>query len=897
MLTAVLSFTLLTAATTTSELQVEGTVDENFRGAYDILVRPEDAATELEAERGLVRVNYLGGTFGGITREQYETILGLEDVSVAAPIANIGYVPASANLVVPMNDLLEADTAQLYRVELSWKAHGGSSTYPQGTTYLYYSGANEMVADGGNLDLGAGPILERLPDGTLMPVCIPFNLDADATPRFDQSGPFDRIPEYLRCFGSNSADGFVGASARLYPPILLAAIDPEQERELVELDSAVVEGRYLRPGEDAPWTDLGPWDARIAPVLVSSETTVDQDLEVVVERLRVPEGTDFPAMLSDEQRVRDVLPQLEGEVIDERIVAPDDTYRELLENFRTVDIGSGLLAYWLPGDVTYRATGDGESLTAVAGPPDEEDWGRVTGAWTAPPGNQDVQFRSLEIRPGTEEVRTSDGSSERQVMTAGIQVVGTFDPNLLPGFSELSAVPLETYYPPEAVGADTASREALGGESLQPSMNIGDYLQQPPLMLTTLDAAEAFLDPEGYVGTDPSAPISSIRVRVDGVTGVDAVSLERIRRVAQAISDGTGLTVDFTAGSSPTSVTVELPPGDFGRPALTLSEPWVRKGTALEVVQGVDVKSVALLGLILLVCALFVGNAGLAAVRGRRQEIATLRALGWGTRAVFAATLGEVVVLGLVAGVLGAGLAAGLVVALDLDFPLQRILVAPLIGLGIAVVAGLVPALVAGRLQPLEALRPPSLAPRRERPTRTLSGMAMVNLRREPSRTLVGAAGLVVGVAGLTVLIAVNRAFDGLLDDTLLGEALAVDVRPADYLSLLFVGLLGAVGVADVTYLNLRERAAELLTLQSTGWSTGKLLRLALTEVVVLSGLAALVGTLVGVATVVVLAGSPGELGAAALVWAAGVAFAVLASVVALRAVIHLPAPTTLAQE
>ena len=38
--------------------------------------------------------------------------------------------------------------------------------------------------------------------------------------------------------------------------------------------------------------------------------------------------------------------------------------------------------------------------------------------------------------------------------------------------------------------------------------------------------------------------------------------------------------VDITLGSSPTQVAVQYPAGDYGRPDLTIAQPWVKKGVA-----------------------------------------------------------------------------------------------------------------------------------------------------------------------------------------------------------------------------------------------------------------------------------------------------------------------------
>ena len=85
-LVAAVSFVLLTTAATTGQLRVKGTIAQNWRTAYDILVRPENSFTPLERQEGLIRDNYLSGIFGGITMRQWHTILHIPGVQVAAPI-------------------------------------------------------------------------------------------------------------------------------------------------------------------------------------------------------------------------------------------------------------------------------------------------------------------------------------------------------------------------------------------------------------------------------------------------------------------------------------------------------------------------------------------------------------------------------------------------------------------------------------------------------------------------------------------------------------------------------------------------------------------------------------------------------------------------------------------
>jgi hypothetical protein len=117
--------------------------------------------------------------------------------------------------------------------------------------------------------------------------------------------------------------------------------------------------------------------------------------------------------------------------------------------------------------------------------------------------------------------------------------------------------------------------------------------------------------------------------------------------------------------------------------------------------------------LILVVCVLFVANSANAAVRGRRRELGVLASLGWTRPRLFAAVLGELAAIGLVAGVLGAVAALLLSSGLGLHASPGRAALAVPVALAVAVVAGLVPAWLAARADPVASVRPPGQLPSR----------------------------------------------------------------------------------------------------------------------------------------------------------------------------------------
>jgi ABC-type antimicrobial peptide transport system permease subunit len=181
---------------------------------------------------------------------------------------------------------------------------------------------------------------------------------------------------------------------------------------------------------------------------------------------------------------------------------------------------------------------------------------------------------------------------------------------------------------------------------------------------------------------------------------------------------------------------------------------------------------------------------------------------------------------------------------------------------------------------------------------RHLSGLALANLRRVPVRSLVAVAGLTVGVTALALLVAINQAFQGTLVGTLLGGVVSLQVRGLDYLAVGLLIALSALALADVLYVNLRERQAELVTLRSLGWADAELRRLVALE----AGMLGLLGSLAGVVLALLIGGLVGLpivtlLLAALAAGAGGVAVALAASLLPLSQIGRFSVPTVLAEE
>jgi len=212
--------------------------------------------------------------------------------------------------------------------------------------------------------------------------------------------------------------------------------------------------------------------------------------------------------------------------------------------------------------------------------------------------------------------------------------------------------------------------------------------------------------------------------------------------------------------------------------------------------------------------------------------------------------------------------------------------------------AGLAPAWAA-RADPVSSVRPPVLAVRRAHQPRSITALAALNVTRTPGRTAIGVVSLAVGIAALTMLSAVSLAFRGVIVGSLLGDAVAVQVRGVDYIAAGATVALGVLAVADVVFLNITERAAELATMRSFGWRDSALARLVITEGAIIGVTGSLAGAGLGLGAAAWFAGQlPTRLIAiAAAAMAAGVLITTAAALLPAALLRRLPTAHLLAEE
>ncbi|GAA3246781.1 FtsX-like permease family protein [Dactylosporangium siamense] len=899
---AVASFALLLSASRGAQLRAEGTVTSNFRPAYDLLVRA-DPTTDAA---GRVSFDSVLSAAGGITLEQWRRVRGLPGVSVAAPVATVGYVMRTVAVPVDVTGYLSPQARrQVLRARPTWTWDRGASRFTDGSSYLYVTGdrlefvAGDQIGDGqvieGDQAPRASSLQEVRPDGTRVGVCADLtHADGDVDPLRPDTR--QAVKCWSRVSGSTgNASDHAQIDVLVSVPMLMAAIDPEQEARLNGLDAALVSGSYLGAA--------APHDAAM-PVLVASQPLVEQQATVRIDRLSATAGDGVAAGITFDNLV-DGYEADPGTPVGTVTVRGTDAYPKVVEQLQhPADVtrpGAAILGGAKPTTIGQRLN-DQVRIFWSAGPrqpaavqPARDWWGLSL--------SDDVPFNPLPLELADTSLRPV--AAHQYVPAPGeafaptqLRAVGVYDPAKVDAGPRLAAMPADLYH-------DPSSAPVGGGQALGPTANLAGPVGARPQLLTTLDAMPA-LWRSGYTNLTPqqgvnvAAPISTIRVRLAGEIGMDDLSTERLRATADRIRQETGLHVDVAAGASAAAVPADLAAGAHGRPALRVTEPWLQPGVATLVVAAIDRKSLLLAALVLVTCVLAVTNATSAAVRVRATELGVLACLGWPRRRLFGLILAESAVVGLVAG--GAGTLLAAVTALPLSVHLlpRYLLLAVPTALVLTLLAALPPAWRATRTAPVTAVRPAVARFQARRVPPGIASLAWTNVLRAPGRTALGALSLALGVAALTLLVVVTTGFRGSVTGTLLGDAITVQVRATDYVATAITILLGAATVGDVLYVNIRERAAEFALLGAVGWSDGQLVRLAGQESVVLGAGGGLVGAAAGLGVAASLGGGLPPVGyaVAAAAALAGLLVTAAASAVPVRLLLrNMPTTRLLAGE
>ena len=637
--------------------------------------------------------------------------------------------------------------------------------------------------------------------------------------------PFDpNLPSYV---GDVMVDPpFPNVNGIIEIPLFIVGIDPPQEAALVGLDRALLEGQYLRgdesldpqfqfeEGESTGVFDFPESQINI-PILINATTYVSATHQAELRHVILPlEVTNPEDILA--RGGTDYLDTLPAEVRAAVEMDSNTMYQRMIEIITAPDpellfAGYGTLS--TPSTLLYRRQ-------------------------VKPLIEQENPVLELQLPedPGDGVLSNYRGSTQGDYKVLFFwDVKGIFDIERIPKPADVNRVPLETYFPPVATLRYDEEGQPVEPRTLRPTLNPAGYIQSPPMLLTILEAARELRG---------EAAISAIRVRVGGIGELSPTAQRKIEAVASEIVRRTGLIVDIMVGSSPTRVLVHVPGVGY------VEEQWIQKGVNLVYQERIQSGHWLLLAALFGVGGLFTLDLAWAEVVAHRRTIALQKALGWRSSTVFGQVLGQILLMGAIAAVLGLLAAYGIARLLGWELPPQTLLAGvPLSILGLSTIGAAYPAWLASRVPPVIGLQRGGIRYRRKAGQLPVSGPSAYvwqGLIRRWSRTALSGVTAALSAALLVLLLGVTVERQGTLSGTLLGEFILVHIEGFHY-AIVGVGLgLAALSTANGLLSSVVARRREIGVLKAVGWRTTAVARLFLAEGALLGGLGGLVGVVLG---------------------------------------------------
>jgi hypothetical protein len=803
--------------------EITAEINAHWRGAYDILVRPSGARLDLESTDGLVEPNFIGLTGrGGITLAELAQIRAIPGVEFAAPIGWVGLITTPT-------------TAPSIEI----------TTFPA-TPTLYEVTLRVTTSDGLSDQLVFSEVLRVLVAPAAKPGGPPVVLsDAGDVAILDLGS------------GRWAAEVSAGHSVpQLQSPIV--AVDPAAERQLLGQAGSFLDPLVEIPDRDAmtvattnPRSILDGYDqaAQIAamqqaggpalarpvlPVLVSSRTYAPVRVSVDVSQLGKPLA-EMPDVSAGDAAALQAAAAEAGSA-QTPIGSNSVDWAASMRALRTNGIGVPWPGTELVGG-TVPAFGRGTLYQALlASRPAYEKaqsvpadfnhpafvitprgsvgpGGPLSADWTAPGHG----IGPTGIKVGSEQsyrtlievaIPVAAGYSSRSPLDAPyvFAPVGEYNlTNLRLPHDPLDYVPFGAYDPPDASLIADRDGRSLSARPMSPTLNPAGLLSAPPMGIVDLHAAQLLRG---------EAPIDAVRVRVAGLAGYGADSLDAVGRVAAAIAS-LGLDVDVVAASSPQAVDVYVPGYEAAESPATdlgwVEEHWTTLGAAPRIERGLSDTNLALLILAVLGFGVVAATTELATAAARSREAGLLAAIGWRRRQVLRWQTGE----SLMGGVTAFALAA---TAWMVAGPHDAI------GLAAATMAGASFAafglLGAWFAQPKRAgaagvaprwVSPPVWGPR---------SYALRSVAARPARGLIVATGVALCagvVAPAAAFVAQTAQRTG---PTALASALTDRMEPYQLGLLTFVAVAAFVCAALASRVDLSFRRREMFILEATGWTS-----------------------------------------------------------------------------
>ena len=537
-----------------AQTETEKNITHYARGTYDILIRPAGSMTPIEEKRGIVHENYIGFGEGGITLDEWRSILNRDDVEIAAPVASLGYYTGISNII--------------------------AYNPPEQSTFI---STRQFTSDGVN----RYPVTETF-DCTL--------LDAG---EHNQGGLmitwFEPVFKDYNPFGFDSCSFVTAHDVIVAPYHHVVAIDPYEEEKLIGIDFSGITEEAQVSWAALDYLQRTEFDTELIKIMELDGESISLEVDSIIKDLNISQEDTRELLLK-----YNIYPQ--DHIFTE---TPDESIEEVYSNFSHYiysnpdeydNVLDDIFSYGIDDEREFTnkvgnlLTPFNQDLSIVIDPKSgdfrekqEDDytiwvsWGMElsTVYYTASPIKYEDYGDYFKVAiVGKDELGIP---IYREINKHGKNTIDLYSENESPPFffGPTTSFTLNEY-------EETLASSPLGIYQLAPSYYIEDG-QEIPLTATITPGSFVTPPAKGVVNIEDAelikgeAPIDAIRVKVAGIDKYTPSAAEKIEAMAKEFEEQ-GYVVNIVAGASPQYIEVEVE--GIGR----VRESWTTLGAAEEII-------------------------------------------------------------------------------------------------------------------------------------------------------------------------------------------------------------------------------------------------------------------------------------------------------------------------
>ncbi|MBD7986006.1 FtsX-like permease family protein [Sporosarcina sp. Sa2YVA2] len=259
---------------------------------------------------------------------------------------------------------------------------------------------------------------------------------------------------------------------------------------------------------------------------------------------------------------------------------------------------------------------------------------------------------------------------------------------------------------------------------------------------------------------------------------------------------------------------------------------WVKLGSSFTLFKEAKIGYTGIIFSVIVVASLYVWASSFVSLLARRNEFAVMAAVGWRPSQISRLLVMESALLGGFVAFVSWTIIGFVYLTEGVAVSPWRFLATGIIAFVIYIIGAIVPALMARNISPYLAMQTGeiSISKKRLLRTRGIMSMSANHFLGKWKRNWLSIITIALPTSLLALFIYVGFRLKGVMYTTWLGQYVALEVGPIQYIAMIIALVIAVLTTFEITWQNVAERGEEIAILKSVGWKNGAVRKLIWSE-------------------------------------------------------------------